>query len=302
MGGVSLYIGVDGGGTRATGVLLDGSGAELARASGPAGIVRDADGAASAAVVAELARRLLSAAGAASATALCCGLAGAGRVAEQAAVRDAVRRHGVAAHVVVVGDAEAAMDDAFGGGAGVLLIAGTGSIAWAAGSGRRPVRTGGWGHLLGDEGSGYAIGLAGLRAILRAADGRAGPTALRDVLLAATGLRAPEDLVRFAAAAAKADVAALAPHVLDCAARGDAAASAILGGAVHELADLAVTAARGAGLAGPAVAFAGGVLGAAAVRERVAREITRRLPGAKVVDRDVDAARGAALIARRMHP
>ena len=80
-------------------------------------------------------------------------------------------------------------------GWGVAVVAGTGSMAFARGTDGRTARAGGWGPLLGDEGSGYALALSGLRAAARAADGRAQATLLTDRLLAACGLSRPEDLV-----------------------------------------------------------------------------------------------------------
>src|SRR5207302_776208 len=80
-------------------------------------------------------------------------------------------------------------------GWGVAVVAGTGSMAFARAADGRTARAGGWGPLLGDEGSGYAIALAGLRAAARSADGRAQVTPLTDRLLAAYGLTRPQELI-----------------------------------------------------------------------------------------------------------
>jgi N-acetylmuramic acid 6-phosphate etherase len=297
------HIGVDGGGTRATAALADADGAVFYRDVGPAGIVRTDSAAAAAAVVAQLARALLAKVGAARAETLCCGLAGAGRAVERDAVRDQLEATGVATHVLVVGDAEAAMADAFDGDAGVLVIAGTGSIAWASTHDGDAIRVGGWGQLLGDEGSGFAIGLAGLRAVVRAADGRNPPTLLHGELLAAAQLPEVEDLVRFTGQAAKSAIAALAPVVLRCAAEGDAVAAAIRDSAVHELALLGATAAARARLDEPRLALAGGLIApGGALRGAVAAALRRRLPRSTILDAHVDAARGAIRIALRQYP
>jgi N-acetylglucosamine kinase-like BadF-type ATPase len=297
------HIGVDGGGTRATAALADGDGAVFYREVGPAGIVRTDSAAAAAAVVAGLARTLLAKVGSARAATLCCGLAGAGRVAERDAVRAQLEAAGVAAHVLVVGDAEAAMADAFDGSPGVLLIAGTGSIAWATTPEGDAVRVGGWGQLLGDEGSGFAIGLAGLRAVVRAADGRDPPTLLQGELLSAAEIPDMEDLVRFTERAAKSAIGALAPAVIRCAAVGDPVAAAIRDSAVRELALLGATAARRAGLAEPRIALAGGLIAPGGVlRDALAAELRRLLPGIAILDTPVDAARGAIRMALRQYP
>jgi N-acetylmuramic acid 6-phosphate etherase len=297
------HIGVDGGGTRATAALADSDGAVFYREVGPAGIVRADNPAAAAAVVAQLARARLAKVGAARAETLCCGLAGAGRTAERDAVRAQLQATGVASRIAVVGDAEAAMADAFDGEAGVLVIAGTGSIAWASTHDGGAIRVGGWGQLLGDEGSGFAIGLAGLRAVVRAADGRDPPTLLHGELLAAAQIPDVDDLVRFTEQATKSGIAALAPVVLRCAAESDHAAAAIRDAAVNELALLGATAAARARLHEPPLALAGGLIApGGALRDAMAAALRRRLPRSTIVDAPVDAARGAIRIALRQYP
>ncbi|MBR9991220.1 MAG: hypothetical protein KFH98_15770 [Gemmatimonadetes bacterium] len=292
------YVGVDGGGTHARAVVVDEKGRVLARRVGPAGLVDPRDPGSAAAAVARLVRDALRDAGASSAAALCCGLAGAGRPHEREAVRIALTLEHIAELVVVVGDAEAAMADAFPDGPGVLVVAGTGSIAWARAADGATVRVGGWGQLLGDEGSGYDIGIGGLRAVARAADERTGPTALTAVLLSALGLNATDELIAWAASASKAQIAALAPSVLSCAERGDEAAAAVRDSAVTAIAELAATAARRCGAESPTIALTGGLLVSGALRQDVANVIRLSVSGARFTDRAVDAALGAARIAR----
>jgi len=207
-----MFIGIDGGGSRTVAVLVDEAGNERVRIEGGPGRVDIRAPHEAATLLIELARQAAQQAQA-GVTAICCGLAGAGREPERTIVENALRAAGIAAVATVVTDAEAAMRDAFGTGSGILLIAGTGSIAWGRGEDGRVARTGGWGHLLGDEGSGYAIGIGALRAVLRAHDGRGAPTSLEARLLGAIGLAAPELLVHFVANAGKADIAAFAPLV-----------------------------------------------------------------------------------------
>jgi N-acetylglucosamine kinase-like BadF-type ATPase len=300
-----VYVGVDGGGTHTRAVVLDSAGTELARRSGPAGIVRPDQPSDAADAVAALCRGVLRDAGAVQAEGLCCGLAGAGRWQEREGVRVALHLAGVARVILVVGDAEAALADAFGDAPGVLVIAGTGSIAWAraerdaAGAGA-VFRTGGWGQILGDEGSGYVIGLDALRRVTRAADGRDPPTFLTPALLAATECATAEDLIRFAASASKADIAALAPAVLQCAQDGDAAAAAVRAAAVEALAELAASAAGRARLVHPRIGFAGGLIEPGGpLREELRAAVRRRMPECSVLEEPVDAARGAARLAIR---
>jgi N-acetylglucosamine kinase-like BadF-type ATPase len=295
------YIGVDGGGTHARAVVVDEDGRELARRTGPAGLVDPRDPGSAAAAIAQLVRTVLLDADRPSAAALCCGLAGAGRPHEREAVRIALTLEHLAERIAVVGDAEAAMADAFPDGTGVLLVAGTGSIAWARTPDGDALRVGGWGQLLGDEGSGYDVALQGLRAVAHAADGRMPHTALSAVLLAAAGVSNPGDLIAWTAGAAKAQVAALAPSVLSCASRGDEAALAIRGNAVRSLVEMTAAAASRSGADPVAVALTGGLIGVnGPLRNFVSEAIRERLPGANITDRPVDAALGAARIAQSL--
>ena len=122
------------------------------------------------------------------AAALWAGLAGAGNDRARRAVEGALPT-ALSARTVVGTDVEAAFYDAFRGGPGVLLIAGTGSVAWARGTNDAVCRVGGWGRHLGDEGSGYALGSEGLRSIAHSEDGRGPATALRLGALEALGGR-----------------------------------------------------------------------------------------------------------------
>jgi glucosamine kinase len=313
---MTFHVGIDGGGTRTRAVVLDEAGRELARRTGPAGLVRPEDPSAAAEAVAGLVRAVLedaanarpgagrdayrTVAGAPVAASLCCGLAGAGRPREREAVRVGLLLAHVAELVMVVGDAEAALEDAFGDAPGVLVIAGTGSIAWARGDDGAMVRVGGWGQLIDDAGSGWDMGLQALRAVARAADGRSRATALTQAVLSATGCTETADLIRFAAGAAKADIGALAATVTRCAEAGDLAAAEIRAATVAAIVELAVTAAARARLQAAGIALAGGLIEPGGpLREDVRAALGEALPGAAVRTEPVDAARGAALLGLR---
>lgn len=106
---------------------------------------------------------------------ICAGVAGAGRTDEQEALATRLRREladdADDVRVEVVHDARIALDAAYGSGSGLVIIAGTGSVVFARAKDGTTRRVGGWGRLLGDPGSGYAIGQAGLRAVAAAFDG-----------------------------------------------------------------------------------------------------------------------------------
>ena len=161
--------------------------------------------------------------------AACCGLAGVDRPADYALMRPLLR--GLAAQVQLVNDAELALE-ALPGRCGVCLIAGTGSIALGRDPTGHQARTGGWGHIVGDEGSGYDIGRRALQAILQAADGRGPQTSLQAALLRAWELATPLDLIaRVYPAQSKVvvpEVADVARLVFEQAAAGDPVARRIV--------------------------------------------------------------------------
>lgn len=295
-----MFIGIDGGGTRTVAVLIDDAGRERARMEAGAGRIdlRAPDEAIR--TLTNLAAAIARHAGDQPVTSLCCGLAGAGREPERTVVEDALRAAGIAALATVVTDAEAAMCDAFGTGPGILVIAGTGSIAWGRAEDARVARTGGWGHLLGDEGSGYAIGSAALRAVLRAHDGRGAPTSLERTILHATGLSAPELLVHFVLNAGKADVAALAPLVF-AEADADTVALGIIEEAARALAaHVAALHTRLRPWAMPTpLAFSGGLVSnRRPLRPFVLAALAEWDLALSLHEADVDPARGAATLAR----
>jgi glucosamine kinase len=120
---------------------------------------------------------------------------------------------------------------------GVVLISGTGSIALGRdGCGRR-ARSGGWGHILGDEGSGYSIAQQALQAVVRASDGRGPQTALRERILQTWNLRDTDELIgEVYGEPEKAKIASLSSCVMITARGGDQVAASILQQAARELA------------------------------------------------------------------
>jgi len=140
-------------------------------------------------------------------------------------------------HLIVENDGFAALLGATGGKPGVLVIAGTGSIAYGVNEAQESVRAGGWGHRVGDEGSGYWIGKQAITAVLKAADGRGEPTVLKDMLLPFVGLQQVDELFNwtYGPQYSVEKVGELSPLVSQAAEAGDAVASAILQCAGEEL-------------------------------------------------------------------
>ena len=292
-------MGVDGGGTRTRVALVDGAGRERARAEGPPTLIDPADPKATIGVIVDLCREVAAKGGADLPVAgLWAGIAGAGTEPTRGVVETALGEAGLSSRTSVGADAEATFHDAFPSGPGILLISGTGSIALARGADGSRVRVGGWGGHLGDEGSGYRIGMAALRAIARGEDGRGVSTGLRDPVLQALGVEGPADLIKWTATARKADVAALVPLICEVAEAGDQAATTVIERAVDELVEHVGTLVRRLEPwpATPEVALAGGLIEEAGpLRLRVIPAI-EGLP-CRHRDRAVDGARGACALA-----
>ena len=238
------WVGVDGGGTRSRAVVGDGRGRELGAADGGPGLIDPNDPDRAVAAVTGVVRAAAAAAQIPlPVRGLWAGLAGAGHEGARSAVEVALQGAGLAERVDVGTDVEAAHADAFGAGPGssgrgsvsapgILCVVGTGSSVRAVGPRGEVVQVGGWGQLLGDEGSGYQIGLDGLRAVMRASDGREPRTSLSAVLLEAAGVGAPRGLVGWAARASKGEVAALSVVVAGEARTGDPVAARVIHGAL----------------------------------------------------------------------
>jgi glucosamine kinase len=299
----ATYVGIDGGGTRTTLALADGDGRELARRVGPAGLVDPRDPAATAAMLAGLVRDALHEAGLElRPAALVAGLAGVGNERERTQVERALAAAGVAERVSIVTDGAIALDGALAGGAGVLLIAGTGSVAYARGEDGRVERCGGWGMVVGDEGSAWSIGRGGLAAALRAADGRGPATRLLPRFLELLSLDDERGIPPWAGRAEKADVAALAVHVVDAAEEGDAVALRLVEREARELACHAVALARRLEpWSGPVpIAFHGGVLAVDFYAEVVRSALEEYEYRFDVRESAADAVAGALSCARRL--
>lgn len=169
------------------------------------------------------------------------GLAGAGRVEDQEAVRQAVASLGFEDMVSVQSDAYIALMGAFAGNTGVIVIAGTGSICFGLDEKGTLHRSGGWGYLLGDEGSGFFIGHQSVLAALKDQDGRGEHTALKKEVEQALKLTSIDQIVRkmyIENEVQKEDIAGLAPLVFKCAHEGDEVAQKIVAQTAAEIAKM----------------------------------------------------------------
>lgn len=235
-----IVVGVDAGGTKTAAVVGDGH-TILGRADGPGGAIRPGRALVAANAIADTVRRALSASGHLQADAIVVGAAGAGRGAEREELERALRSEQIGKRILVTTDIEVALAAAFGRGPGIVVSAGTGSIAIARTEDGALHRSGGYGWQMGDEGSGYAIGRAALSALSRAADGRGPRTNLTPQLMAAIRVSDFEGLITWATTATPSEVSSLAPTVLQVATEGDIVAQGIADYAARELSQLALS-------------------------------------------------------------
>jgi N-acetylmuramic acid 6-phosphate etherase len=183
----------------------------------------------------------------------------------------------------------------------VVMISGTGSCSFGRNARGRRVKVGGWGHLLGDRGSGYEVALRALRAVVQVADTSGRWPQLGARLLRALQLNEPNELVTWLNAAAKADVAALATEVFAAAHDGDRLSTSLVAETAAVLAEDATACARRlTRLGGPVeFIFTGGVLRQQPwFARRLARELRRRWPGATARTLEHEGAWGAIRLAQ----
>ena len=154
------------------------------------------------------------------------------------------------------------------GESGIVVISGGGTVVFGRNPEGRSLRIGGWGHLLGDEGSGYWIGLCAVKAALRSWAGVDAKTALEERVMRAFGASDDGHLLRevYSDSSSDARIAGLVPSVVSLAREGDVRATGILDAAAGHLAEMAATALGRLG--GLPVYLSGGVFSAPTMRER----------------------------------
>jgi glucosamine kinase len=312
---VAYYLGVDGGGSKTTCVVGDESSILATVTVGASNITRVGEAGAREALQQAIREACVAArVDPQQVTRACIGAAGAGRPEAASTVRTIVAEI-ISGEVDVVGDMEIALAAAFGEGPGVVVIAGTGSIAFGRDAHGKTTRAGGWGFAISDEGSAHWIGCAAVSAVLRAADEAGEDRAERDPSWPAARLFrefktawSVESLPQLARAAdANPDFAALFPPVLAVAEAGDAVARQVIADASGELAQLAGVVTRrlfpeqhsSAASAVP-MAMAGGVFRhAAIIRELFYNKVRAANPEVVLNPEVVDPVHGALQMARR---
>jgi N-acetylglucosamine kinase-like BadF-type ATPase len=230
-------LGVDGGGTKTVALLGDLDGNVLARGvSGPSNY--NAVGFDAACSALESAINMARTDYPEELSALCLGLAGAGRTEDIERFQNWAVDKFPRTAVKVVNDAEILLMASASSGPALVLICGTGSIVYGRTVTSELIRSGGWGYLFGDEGSGYAIGVGALRQVMQAYDGRGTETLLSKLLLERYSLHTPPELVNaiYGSESPRSAVATLSDLVEQAAGQGDSVAITILEESARELA------------------------------------------------------------------
>jgi N-acetylglucosamine kinase-like BadF-type ATPase len=227
-------------------------------------------------------------------------MAGVDQPREAEIVRSLLLRLADFDQVLVVSDSLIALEAGAPDSAGVVVASGTGSIAYGRDREGRAARSGGWGHLLADEGSGFWLGKEALRAVLRAADRRGPATELTDRVLRHYGVTRPQDIGRevYRGGVRPAAIATLAAEVENAAVNGDGVAARILADAAAELRLLAVSVVDQLTLPEGPIILSGGTFRAAPrLASTLIADLERRLPRATARVLDVEPAYGAVRLA-----
>jgi len=235
---MSIFLGIDGGGSKTTCAIGDERTVLGTAIASGSNIVRVGETQAAESLAAAV-RQACASAGVSpkQVSRTCVGVAGAARP-EIAEVIRRILSHLVSGEIEVVGDMVIATEAAQGGGPGVVVIAGTGSIAYGRNGAGQTARAGGWGFAISDEGSGHWIGRTAVAAAMRAYD-EDRTTNLLDGMMRLWGVTSREQMILAANAVPPPNFAALLPAVLAAADASDPAAHDVLAQAGVELATLA---------------------------------------------------------------
>ncbi|MCT7971378.1 N-acetylglucosamine kinase [Laspinema olomoucense] len=306
-------LGIDGGGTKTVCLVMDETGTIAGRGeAGPSNYQTIGLAAAGESISQAIALAVKNLPGVAIAG-IGVGLAGVGRPADVQVVQGLVtglyqesplpicwKLHSEG--VVVTHDCAIALVGGTRSASGVAIVAGTGSIAYGCNPQGESKRAGGWGYRFGDEGSGYQIAIAGLKAAARSHDGRGPKTLLPDFFLNYLNLNQLEDLIEviYRRGWGVTEIAALSPLVDRAAAAGDAIAIQILDDAAAELALMTETVASA--LFTPDQAFEvvtiGGVWRSVChLGDRMGESLRRQFPAVQVISPRHEPAYGAGLLA-----
>ena len=297
-----IYCGWDGGGTKTEVCLLDDTGRTKTAVFGPLnpnGATRDRVPE----TVKDCVNYMKEQAGSLDAVGgLVVGMAGISNQSARSLVEKALADAGWTGPLRLLGDQEIALTGALEG-PGLLLIAGTGSVCCGRDAGGNLFRVGGYGYLIDDGGSGWAIGREILAAVVRAEDGRESATVFTDWVFRRLNIASVPELITwlYAPETGKREVAALASLLPDALAQGDEAAEAIAANAANDLAEMAETGWKKSGLEKGDLALTGSILQQIpAIREALETRLARSCPLLRITLPMATPAEGAAKIAQKI--
>lgn len=297
-----LVLGIDGGGSKTRALLANRSGEVIGIGVAASSNYQSVGFAAATAALDAAIAAAFDEAGIVPAPirAACFGLAGVDRPEDQQVFNRWLHERGIVQRWSFVNDAELVLAAGTPGGWGVALICGTGSICYGRAPDGRETRAGGWGHVIGDEGSGYDIGVQALRLATQTADGRADAHALLEAILDHWSLEEPSQLISFVyrPETTRAIIAALAQRVDALAEAGDSHAQRLLDHAGAELGRAIAAVVRKLALDHPPLALGGGLLGGS---RRLQAAVMQHAQVALGPSQHVsDPATGALVLARRL--
>jgi len=231
-------LGIDAGGTKTVCLLANQDGTILSVARGPGANLQVAGELEVEKVLHHVMDTALDGRHDTRPKAVCLGIAGVDREDDSRIVSAIMRRITPGSRVLVVNDALVALEAGAPGEPGIVIICGTGSIAYGRNGQGAAARAGGWGHIIGDEGSGYWIGRQAVQAVMRDADGRGPATSLTRQVLAHFDVPGASNLVHivYGPQSTNRSIAMLGPAVQMASEAGDPVASQILERASTELA------------------------------------------------------------------
>lgn len=230
---------------------------------------------------------------------LCIGTAGAGRSEEQKQLENMLRAAGYCGRLLVTDDAKTVLRVGVGR-EGMILIAGTGSICLGCTADGKAARAGGWGHIIGDEGSGYAAAVRVCKAVMQAYDGRGPKTALTGLLMQRLGLVEEEQLIPYIyrQGNGKKELASLSELLKPAMESGDAAAHSIILETADELLGHVRAVSARLDLGDCLLVTSGGFINNnLSLREAFLSLIKQRMPSVQVQKLKGDSADGAVLLA-----
>ena len=294
-------LGIDAGGTKTVCLLADANGTVLAEVRGAGANLQASGELEVEKVLHDVMERALSDHDIRP-DAICLGIAGVDRARDADAIRSVMRRIGFKTRVLVVNDALVALAAGAGDEQGVVIVSGTGSIAYGRDAMGRAARAGGWGYLLGDEGGGFWIGRSALAAVVRQFDGRGPATMLTEMVLRHMQLESPTDLIHaiYDRGIQRLAVASIAAIVQQAFEHGDVVASDILRRATAELASAATAVIQRLGMRGdmfPIVLAGGAFHGIPSLVTGVAATLSDVAPRSEVRLLQVEPAVGAVRLA-----